>query len=77
MIKNATFTSVWDDSYSITTNCKVNTATREVFNIEESSDDNIEKLDTLTSEYVTIDGIDYPVFNIDEPDVSENTFWYR
>ena len=34
MIKNATFTSVWDKCYKVTSNCKVNMTTKEVFDIE-------------------------------------------
>ena len=70
MIKNATFTSVWDGGYEITTNCKVDTETKEVFDIEVSvgTEDLVEELDY---EYVTIDGEDYPVFGDDD-----NDYWY-
>lgn len=33
-IKNATFTSVCDGGYKVTTNCKVNMKTKEVFDTE-------------------------------------------
>lgn len=69
MIKNATFTSVWDGGYEVTTNCKVNTETREVFDIEMAEVG--DSLDVLEAEFVTIDGIDYAVSN---DDMTE--YWY-
>lgn len=69
MIKSATFTSVWDGGYEVTTNCKVNTETREVFDIEMAEVD--DSLDVLEAEFVTIDGIDYAVSN---DDMTE--YWY-
>lgn len=70
MIKNATFTSVWNGGYKATTDCKVNTETREVFDIEMVEVD--ESLDILEAEFVTIDGIDYAVSN---DDMTE--YWYQ
>lgn len=72
MIKNATFTSVWDGGYEITTDCKVNTETKEVFDIEISvGTENL--VNELDYEYVTLDGEDYFVSND-----SENTqYWYE
>ena len=70
MIKNGTFTSVWDGGYEVTTNCKVNTETREVFDIEIAEVD--DSLDVLEAEFVTIDGIDYSVSNDDE----DTEYWY-
>lgn len=58
MIKDATFTSVWDGGVKISTNCKVNIDTKEVFDIEISDVCGVEDLDI---EYVTIDGVDHPV----------------
>lgn len=69
MIKNATFTSVWDGGYEVTTNCKVNTETREVFDIEIAEVD--DSLDILEAEFVTINGVDYAVSN---DDMTE--YWY-
>ena len=63
MIKNATYTSVWDGGYEVTTNCKVNMDTHEIFDIEMAEVD--ESFEILENEYVTIDGIDYPVSNDD------------
>lgn len=72
MIKNATFTSVWDGGYGITTNCKVNTETKEVFDVEVSrgTEDLVNELDY---EYVTIDGSEYLVSN----DKEETEYWYK
>ena len=72
MIKNGTFTSVWDGGYEVTTNCKVDTETKEVFDIEISvgTEDLVNELDY---EYVTIDGKEYSVSND-----NENTeYWYE
>ena len=73
MIKNATFTSVWDGGYKVTTDCKVDMETREVFDIEMSEVD--DSLETLDFEYITIDGEDFDVFSIDE--VKDTNFWYK
>ena len=73
MIKNATFTSVWDGGYEITTDCKVDMETREVFDIEIREVD--ESLEHLDNEYITIDGEDFDVFSVDE--VEDANFWYR
>lgn len=73
MIKNATFTSVWDGGYKVTTDCKVDMETREVFDIEMSEVD--DSLETLDFEYITIDGEDFDVFSINE--VKDTNFWYK
>lgn len=75
MIKNATFTSVWNGGYEVTTNCKVDMETREVFDIEVNDSDNIEKLNELDREYITIDGEEFGVFSVDE--VEDGNFWYE
>jgi hypothetical protein len=77
MIKNATFTSVWDGGYEVTTNCKVNMETREVFDIEVNNDDNIERLNNLDYEYITIDREEFDVLNKDLNDVGVTDFWYE
>ena len=75
MIKNATFTSVWDGGYEITTNCKVNMETKEVFDIELAEVD--ESLDILEKEYVVIDDVEYPVFQLSDITEEDNEFWYE
>lgn len=67
MIKNATYTSVWDGGFAVTTNCKVNMETKEVFDIETVDVD----VDILEYEYVTIDGKEYPVSNDEDTE-----YWY-
>lgn len=62
MVENATFTSVWDGGYEITTNCRVNTETKEVFDIEVSYETE-GLVDVLDYEYITINGKDYSVSN--------------
>lgn len=75
MIKNATFTSVWDGGYEVTTDCKVNMETREVFDIELAEVD--ESLDILEKEYVVIDDVEYPVFQLSDITEEDNEFWYE
>ena len=70
MIKNATFTSVWNGGYEVTTNCKVNMDTKEVFDIEKAG---VDGLDVLDEEYITIDGVNYPV----SADADETEYWYE
>ena len=76
MIKNATFTSVWDGGYEVTTDCKVDMETREVFDIKVNDNvDEIENLNHLDCEYITIDGEKFDVFSVDE--VEDGNFWYE
>ena len=78
MIKNATFTSIWDGGYEITTNCKVDMETRKVFDIEVNDNaDDIEALNNLDYEYITMDGEEFDVINKDVNDVGVTDFWYE
>ena len=78
MIKNATFTSVWDDGYEVTTNCKVDMETREVFDIEVNDNtEDIESLNGLDREYITVDGEEFDVLNADEYEIEDGDFWYE
>lgn len=78
MIKNATFTSVWDGGYEVTTNCKVDMEIREVFDVEVNDNaDDIEGLNNLDYEYITIDGEEFDVINKDLNDVGVTDFWYE
>lgn len=75
LIKDATFTSLWDGDTAITTNCKVNMETHEIFDIEVAEVD--EGLEHLDSEYITLDGIDYAALNANEDDdIDKSDFWY-
>lgn len=67
MVKKATYTSVWDGGYEITTSCKINMETKEVFDIEIVDQD----VDVLEGEYVTIDGKKYSVSN-----TGNEAYWY-
>lgn len=70
MIKEATFTSVWDGGIEITTNCKVNLETKEVFDIEKVD---VDGLEILEEEYVTIDGKQHSVSNDKN---GETEYWW-
>ena len=77
VIKEATFTSVWDDGIEITTKCKVNMDTKEIIEVEQY-DGNIEALDLLLEEYITIDGVNYPALNTsDFPRIGKDDFWHK
>ena len=73
MIKEATFESWWDGDTCVSTSCKVNMETREVFDIEMATD--VEGLDTLDAECVVIDNNQYPVFREDE--AGPQDYFYR
>lgn len=70
-ITDATFTSVWDDTILVTTECKVNLESKEVFDIQNVD---IEGVDSLDREYITIDGEEYPVSREGEDDTE---YWYK
>ena len=73
-IINATFVSVWDGGTAIETECKINTITREVFDIIPVEAD----VDTFERQYVIIDGQEYDVVCVDEvEDVGENEYWFE
>lgn len=71
MIKNAKFTSVWDGGYEVTTDCKVNMETKEVFDIEKTEVS--ENYNICEAEFITIDGIHYFV----STDKEETKYWYQ
>ena len=79
MIINGRFTSVWADEGEITTDCKVNTETHEVFYIEmvDPADYNM-KCEILEYEYVEFgDGKKlhrFPVYEKEEK-VSDEDYW--
>lgn len=82
VIKKATFTSVWD-GYEITTPCKVNTVTREIFDIEKIDapvDDDGDELENLDREYITVDGVEYCARNAyfeTEEWAPDEDYWYK
>lgn len=79
MIINGIFTSVWTDEGEIETNCKINTDTHEVFNIEtvDPADYHMD-CEILEYEYVEFgDGkklYRFPVYS-KEDKVSEKEYW--
>ena len=77
-MKDAIFTSVWDGGVEITTNCKVNTKTKEIFDVQKYNGDDLEPLESLEEEYITIDGERYEALNTaDFPNIRETDFWYK
>jgi len=75
MIKNAMFTSVWDGGFAVTTDCKVNTETKEVFDIQESPD-TADMVNNLDEEYITIEGNRHSVVREDERECVDD-YWYE
>lgn len=73
MIKSATFTSVWDDGIEITSQCMVNTESKEVFDIKIVDTETVE---ILKKEYITMDNQSYPVVSKDERS-TESDYWYN
>ena len=72
MIKGALFVSVWDGGVEIETPCKVNTETKEVFDIIIARYDG----DVLEKEYIEIDGEEFPVFQVSDITEDNNEYWY-
>lgn len=75
-IINATFTSVWDGGYAVTTDCKVNMKTKEVFDIK-ITDENADSFDVLEREFITINNQDYPVFQSSDITEEDDEWWYK
>lgn len=80
-IKDAMFTSVWDGGFEITTKCKANTETKEIFDIE-VSESNADMVEHLDEEYVTIDETDYRAVtaeyaNLYPEEMDDETYWYE
>lgn len=69
-IVSATYTSVWDGGIEITTNCKVNIDTGEVFDVEKSE---VIGIDILEREYITINNEDFDVSD----DPTETYYWHE
>lgn len=79
MIKDATFVSVWADGFEVETDCKVNTDTNEVFDIE-MVDVNGLDLEILDMEYIIIDGNNYNVYDVTDDFIQHddcNEYWYK
>lgn len=83
MIKNAKFVSVWDNGYELISNCKANTETHEVFDIEMfegAVDDDGFELEILDREYIIIDNEEFCVgsaYTETENWNEETDYWYK
>lgn len=75
MIKSATFISIWDDGIAVSSDCKVNTETGEIFDIEENDypgDDG--ELDILQGEYVRIDDEEFLASPYEDLELNESSY---
>lgn len=71
-VVEAAFTSVWDNT-AVTTPCKVNLQTKEVFDIELST---VELVGSCEREFVTIGGKEFPVHGDHNLTNEEDEYWY-
>ena len=71
MTKDCKFSSLWDDGIEIITNCRVNTSTKEVFDIDVVDTHGLEM---PCGEYVIIDGKGFPVSRRGE---GCTEYWYK
>lgn len=74
MIVSGFYVSVWDDSIKLTTPCKINFDTREVFDIEQVD---IEGIDVLTDEYLLDSDQKYFAQVYQKDEAEENDYWYK
>lgn len=75
MIKDATFISIWDDGICVSSPCKVNTETFEVFDIGENDylgDDG--ELDILQSEWVRVDEEEYLACPYEDLELNKSSY---
>lgn len=77
-IIDARFVSFYSVGPETNKACKINLATKEVFDIEVSEEDNDRLVDEHYDEHVIIDGRGYSVVCRDYRDVhpEENSYWY-
>lgn len=79
MIKDAMFVSVWDYGFEVKTDCKVNTDTNEVFDIETVDVDEFD-LEILDKQYIVIDGNEYDVYittGCIPDELADDEYWYN
>lgn len=72
-IKRAKYVSVWDDFISISTECEVDMKSHQILNIEK--DEAVNGGDSLTREYVEIDGKAYEVGDKSSYEKGYCKFW--
>lgn len=70
------FVSEWDGGIKVETSCMVNLKTRQVYEIEQCSD-NTDMFENFETEYILLNDERYPVFEQDELSEDDKTsFWY-
>ena len=75
MVKDATFISIWDDGICVASPCKVDTETREIFDIGENDYDGDDgELDILQSEWVRIDDEEYLASPAEDLELNESSY---
>lgn len=76
-VRKGTFVSVWDGHIQIQTDCKVNTKTGEIFDIERV--DPPLSLEHLDREFVLLDDIAFPAMALsaNEGDKNNLSYWYQ
>lgn len=78
MIKNATFVSIWDDGYEVKSDCRIDTDTNKVLDIEMVYVDKLD-LEILDREYIIIDGNEcnvYPITDCIPDELADDEYWY-
>lgn len=70
-MKNGIYVSVWDGSTALESACLINETTHEITILETFNVD----VDILETEYVIIDGVQFPACNADEYD--GNGYYYN
>lgn len=76
-IEEGIYVSVWDDGTRKEALCKVNTKTRQVFDIEYIPDKNAEELFECREEFVMLDDVEFPLIPQDEFDSGRKlAFWH-
>ena len=76
-IEKGIYVSIWDDGIRKEAPCKVNTKTRQVYDIEYSPDKADEELIGCEGEFVIIDDVEFPLIPKDEFESGRKlAFWY-
>lgn len=76
-VVDAIYVSIWDNDVRYEAPCKVNTKTREIFDIEHNSDSEKEEAFECDGEFVMIDDVEFPAIPKDEFESAHKlAFWY-
>lgn len=76
-VVDAIYVSIWDNDVRCEAPCKVNTKTREIFDIEHNSDSEKEEAFECDGEFVMIDDVEFPAIPKDEYESGHKlAFWY-